>query len=237
MDDLTRALLYASLAGAALPLGALIARFERIRPDWLEQEFRHAVVAFGGGALLAAVGLVLAPEGAARLAPWPMLACLLAGGVVFMAIDRLIEARGGAAAQLIAALADFVPEALALGAMLATGEPAGLLLALLIALQNLPEGFNAYREVKAHARMPPGLLLLGFALLAALGPLAAWAGYELLDDRPEALGAVMLFAAGGILYLTFEDIAPEARLDRRWAPPLGAVCGFGLGLIGHALTG
>ncbi len=36
----------------------------------------------------------------------------------------------------------------------------------------------------------------------------------------------MFFAAGGILYLTFEDIAPAAPLKGRWAPPLGAVAGF-----------
>jgi ZIP family zinc transporter len=45
----------------------------------------------------------------------------------------------------------------------------------------------------------------------------------------------MLFAAGGILYLTFEDIAPQAHLARRWAPALGAVAGFMLGLLGQML--
>ena len=45
----------------------------------------------------------------------------------------------------------------------------------------------------------------------------------------------MLFASGGILYLIFEDIAPQARLERRWSPPLGAVAGFVLGLVGHLL--
>ena len=45
----------------------------------------------------------------------------------------------------------------------------------------------------------------------------------------------MLFAAGGILYLTFEDIAPQARLERHWAPPIGAVCGFALALLGEML--
>jgi len=47
---------------------------------------------------------------------------------------------------------------------------------------------------------------------------------------------VMLFSAGGILYLTFEDIASQAKLDRRFAPPMGAVLGFTLGLIGHLIT-
>ena len=41
----------------------------------------------------------------------------------------------------------------------------------------------------------------------------------------------MLFAAGGILYLTFQDIAPQSRLERRWRPPLGAVLGFALSVL------
>jgi ZIP family zinc transporter len=47
----------------------------------------------------------------------------------------------------------------------------------------------------------------------------------------------MLFAAGGILYLIFEDIAPQAALRNRHAPPLGAVAGFLLGLAGQLMTG
>ena len=42
---------------------------------------------------------------------------------------------------------------------------------------------------------------------------------------------------GGILYLIFQDIAPQSRLDRHWAPPLGAIFGFAVGLTGHALMG
>jgi len=56
-----------------------------------------------------------------------------------------------------------------------------------------------------------------------------------LRETSAALGAMMLFAAGGILYLTFEDIAPQAHLARRWAPALGAVAGFMLGLLGQIL--
>ena len=50
-------------AGLAMPVGALLARAEHIRPHWLENEVRHGIVAFGGGALLSAVALVLVPEG------------------------------------------------------------------------------------------------------------------------------------------------------------------------------
>ena len=140
------------------------------------------------------------------------------------------------AAQLIAMLLDFVPESMAMGAMLATGKAAGFLLAVLIALQNFPEGFNAYRELRAAGRHQSWVVLAFFCGLALLGPLAALAGHLWLRDVPWLLGFIMLFAAGGILYLTFQDIAPQARLDRHWAPPLGAVAGFMLGLLGAALV-
>lgn len=237
MSDLFLAALYATLAGAAIPLGGFVASVERIRPAWLENELRHSVIAFGGGVLFAAIALVLVPEGTAALSAPVALACFGAGGVFFFLIDRLIEKRGGAGAQLMAMLLDFVPEALALGATLATQRSVGLLLAVLIALQNFPEGFNAYRELRAAGRLQPATILASFCALVLLGPLVAAVGHVWLRDLHQPIGMVMLFAAGGIFYLIFEDIAPQAKLAYRWAPPLGAVGGFMLGMAGQALVG
>ncbi|MBK1698172.1 ZIP family metal transporter [Rhodovibrio salinarum] len=236
MTNLEQALLFATIAGAAMPLGALAAVRERLQSDWLEAEFRHSVIAFGGGVLLAAIALVLVPEGVRDLPPWACLAAFAAGGIIAFIADRAIERRGGAAAQLMAMLLDFVPEALAMGAMLAQRSQAGVLLALLIGLQNLPEGFNAYRELQATRRHNPAMLIAAFVLLVPLGPAAAWIGMTVLEAHPYALSMIMLFAAGGILYLTFQDIAPQVRLDRHWAPPLGAVGGFLLGLAGSFIV-
>jgi ZIP family zinc transporter len=222
-------------AGAAIAAGGFVARIERIRPKWLEQEFRHSVIAFGGGALLSAVALVLVPEGSHTLSP-PLVAVSLAfGGIAFMGLDILLVKRRTPASQLAAVVSDFVPEALALGAAVASGEQTGPLLALLIGLQNLPEGFNAYRELRERAGVRPGKILAVFSVMAFLGPLAGLAGLYVLSRYPALVSAVMLFAAGGILYLTFQDIAPQARLEKHWAPPLGAVAGFLLGLIGQML--
>jgi len=58
-------------------------------------------------------------------------------------------------------------------------------------------------------------------------------GWTFGSGYPAVLGAVMLFAAGGILYLLFQDIAPQARLERHWAPALGAVAGFAAGMLGN----
>lgn len=235
MDSLPLSLCLSLIAGGAIPFGAFLASIERIRPNWLEDEIRHSVIAFGGGVLLAAVSLVLVPEGIAVLSLVWIVICFGAGGVVFFLVDWQFAKRTGTTGQLIAMLLDFIPEAIALGAALSTGNSVAFLLAGLITLQNIPEGFNAYREIKSHGDHRPTALLAGFMALVIIGPVAAFIGHEFLSDSPEILGGVMLFAASGIIYLTFEDIAPQAVLKNHRAPPLGAVAGFLLGLVGAVL--
>ncbi len=191
------------LAGAAMPIGAAIAGFERIRPRWLETEVRHGVIAFGGGALLAAVALVLVPEGVKELNLLVVVSCFAGGGMAFMFLDMRLSASVTPASQLVAMLADFVPEALALGAAFVVSKSSGLLLAGIIALQNLPEGFNAYRELMAAPHYSKPQILGAFSLMALLGPMAGLLGYFVLSSHPQVVSGLMLFAAGGILYLIF----------------------------------
>lgn len=224
------------LAGLSMPLGAVLACVERIRPRWLEQEFRHSVIALGGGALLSAVALVLVPDGLEHLDTAPALFWFVLGGLIFLCIDVLLNHFKTSASQLVAMLADFVPESIALGATFALGGSNGLLLAMLIGLQNLPEGFNAFRELRHHTDYSARRIILVFALMALLGPVAAWLGYVWLADYPAVVSSIMLFAAGGILYSVFQDIAPQVKLARHWGPPMGAVLGFALGIAGHMLT-
>jgi len=226
------------LAGGAIPLGAVAACFEGLLPGWLDREFRHTVIAFGAGALLSAVALVLVPEGIAVLSvPW-VVACFGGGGVAFMLLDRRLARSKTRASQMVAMLSDFIPEAIALGAAFVSNAATAKLLALVMALQNLPEGFNAYREILDGGPVRRrGRMLAVFAALALLGPVCGLAGYHLLSDLPQVVAGVMLFGAGGIVYLVMQDLAPQARLERHWGPPLGAVAGFLLGVLGHMWVG
>ena len=79
--------------------------------------------------------------------------------------------------------------------------------------------------------------MLAFFLLAWLGPVAGLIGFFWLAQFPVIVAGVMIFAAGGILYLVFQDIAPQAVLKNRWAPAMGSVLGFLLGLVGQMLVG
>ncbi|WP_394168384.1 ZIP family metal transporter [Saccharospirillum alexandrii] len=237
MSDVIQIVALTLMAGIAMPLGASLAAIERISPHWLETEVRHGVIAFGGGALLSAVALVLVPEGVADLSIFTVAVCFTAGGALFMALDIWLAANKTPFNQLAAMLSDFVPEALALGATFTVSSEAGLLLAGIIALQNLPEGFNAYREISESTEYSQGRIIGAFTVMAFLGPVAGLIGYFLLAEYPGVVSGIMVFAAGGILYIVFQDIAPQARLRSHWAPPLGAVAGFLLGVIGHMLVG
>ena len=149
----------------------------------------------------------------------------------------MIQKAGNDGAQLAAMIADFLPETLAVGASFAIGDGRGRILAILIAAQNLPEAFNAFREMTRRASRSAGRVLAGFFALSTLGPLAGIIAHVWLAGLPIVIGGVMLFVAGGILYLTFQDIAPGVRLKKHWAPPFGAVGGFVIALAAQWLAG
>lgn len=239
MSELVSILIYTTLAGACIPLGGFLAKIERIRPNWVENELRHFVIAFGGGVLLSAVSLVLIPEGIAYLdnGAWLVALTVLAGGVTFFLVEKALARRKSEVPQLNAMLLDYLPESMALGGIFALGSGSGPLLALLIGLQNIPEGFNSYRELKVAKNFRNVRTLVFMSVLTLLGPLFGLLGWAFLTDYPALLGGIMLFATGGILYLIFQDIAPQSRLNHHWAPPLGAVIGFCFALLGKLLIG
>lgn len=236
MSPIVELLVLTALAGAAIPIGGLVASIEHIRPHWLEREFRHTVIAFGGGALISAVALVLIPEGIKTISTWESVLAFAAGGLFFWGLQVLLDRSESSASQLVAMLSDFIPEVIALGATIATGKSGAMLLALIIALQNLPEGFNSYREFISGG-MRKSKILWAFFAASLLGPILGAFGFWMLSDHPRVMGWMQVFAAAGILYLVFEDIAPQVPLKRSSFPSLGAVLGFLLGLLGKLLEG
>jgi ZIP family zinc transporter len=220
----------ASLAG-----GFLGAPADHLKPD-RERTFERSMAALGGGVLLGAVAFALLPEGIQTLSAGALSVTFLAGGIAFALIDSAIQRSGSPRAQFLALLSDFVPEAISLGAVFAHDRRMGMLLGGFIAAQNLPEGFNAFREMKEGGQNPK-MVLWTLAGCSLMGPLAAGIGLLFLQDAPLTTAAIMTFASGGILYLVFQDIAPQAHQARRWAPTLGAVVGMLIGALGHQWLG
>ena len=236
MDELLKIIVYTLCAGACIPLGGALAHVERIRPQWLENEFRHAIIAFGGGILVAAVALVLVPEGTDYVNQSGLnVFILLAGGIFFFLVEHLLGFQKREKPQFTAMLLDYIPESMALGGAFAVGAKSAPLLAVFIGLQNLPEGFNAFRELKTNAGTSGKRILGLMCLLIPIGPVIGVLGWIYFSENVMLLGATMLFASGGILYLIFQDIAPQSHMNRHWAPPLGAVLGFCVGMLGNDL--
>jgi ZIP family zinc transporter len=234
MSDIAQVILYSFVSGVTVILGGFLARLRLVPDSPTGREISHGVIAFGGGVLVAAVAFVLAPRSLELLSLGVLVPVFLLGVVSFLLLDRFIARRGGRAAQLMAMMMDFIPEAIALGAIFSTDRKTGLFLAVLIGLQNLPEAYNSFGDLRRSGFSPNKALwiLVPFSLA---GVAAAVAGYSFLSGHQVLVACLMVFSAGAILYIVFQDIAPLAKLRNHWTPATGAALGFLLGMIGEKI--
>lgn len=235
MNDTLKIAIFACAGGLPIVVGGLLANVLQKGNLKIRDGLNHWVIAFGGGALLSAIAFALVPQGSTQLSLAEMTTAFLLGTVVFMVIDMQIAKSGSELSQVLAMMMDSVPEGLALGASFAHNHGFGLVLAIFIGLQNLPEGFNSYPELRE--RMSTGKTLSLLVVLAMADVVAALCGEFFLAESPKIIAYIMIFAAGGILYLLFQDIAPLAKAKKSWIPATGASFGFILGMMGERLVG
>lgn len=236
MSQLTIIIIASWLAGFAAFGGGVIAWATDGANTDTKREVTHGIIAFGGGILIAAVAFALLPKAMVALSPVGLGATFCAGGLFFCVLDAHLSRSGDTKAQFLAMLMDFLPEALALGAVFGQDHRLGVLLAAFIGAQNLPEGFNAFREM-THVGIRSRVALMTLLAVSLLGPVAACTGYFFLQNQAKVTASIMTFAGGGIMYLIFQDIAPQSKIRKHWIPALGAVLGFAVGMIGKQLVG
>lgn len=237
MRQINEIIIYSLFAGITIFLGGLLARtFEKLISKEIKTYTLHWTIAFGGGILMAAIAFVLTPKAIETFSVMVMAVIFAAGAITFFLLDRSIAKRQGVLAQTMAMMMDFIPEAIALGATFIHNHRLGMLLAFFIGLQNLPESFNAYFDLRKSNQSSKKVLNI-FFVLSFFGVVAALTGRFLLINHEKLTQGIMLFAAGGILYLIFQDIAPLSKAEKRWEPALGAMLGFLLGMIGTKLLG
>ncbi len=231
------AVLLCAIAGASAYVGAFLGHLDEDAGGRLPESACNAITALGGGALIGAVGLMLVPHGLEAQPVWLAAITFLAGGGAALLVDRALNRSGTPASQLVALNLDFIPEAMIVGAVVSQNRPLAMFLAAVMVAQNLPEGFNAYREIRrSHAEFLRANILKLMLLCIVVGPLSAGVGFAFFTLDNQMLGMIMTFFAGGILYLVFQDIAPEAYKRGDWAPAFAAVSGFTVALVGSGLT-
>ena len=177
MSQLTIIIIASWLAGLAAFGGGVIAWATDGANTDTKREVTHGVIAFGGGILIAAVAFALLPKAMVALSPVGLGATFCAGGLLFCVFDAQLSRSGDTKAQFLALLMDFLPEALALGAVFGQDHRLGVLLAAFIGAQNLPEGFNAFREMTTVG-MRSRVALMTLLAVSLLGPVAACTGYQ-----------------------------------------------------------
>jgi ZIP family zinc transporter len=173
------------------------------------------------GIVLAVVGLELMPEALKADPPWVPLLAFVAGGAVFIGLDRTvhyIRGRSGGEGEHAGALGIFGGVSMDLfsdGVMIGTGtvvDPAlGLLLALGQMPADVPEGFAAVATMR-KAGIPRRRRLLLIASLAVPVLFGAALGFLALRGAPELITLSVLALTGGALSaVVVEEMVSEAH--------------------------
>jgi len=229
-------ILFSFLSGITVFIGALFSYYfeQNVQNKILKDRIIHFLVAFGTGIMLSAIAFVLLPKGMENLDILTSSSIFISGAIAFYFLDSYIQKSNTNISQVLAMLLDFIPESIALGALFVYDHEVGILLALFIGLQNLPESFNSYIDLRrSRFSIKSSLILLFF--LSFIGVIFSSLGYFFLDDKIEVTSGLMLFASGGILYLIFQDIAPSIKTKNSRFIAMGVNLGFVIGMFGEAL--
>lgn len=232
------AALWGLVSAGSLLVGAAIALI--VRPG---NRLVGLTIAFGGGALIAAVAYELVLEGFHASARWATLG-FAGGALAFYLGDLLIDRRGGhdrksmegvtnlseaASAIVLGTVLDGIPESFVIGASLRIDEAVPVAVVVGVFLSNLPESLSATTGLRQGGWNGRRLLGMWSAVVAA-SIVAAAVGWWLLGSMGGGGGAFALgFAAGALLVMLSDTLFPEAfELGGREAGLLSAL-GFALG--------
>ncbi len=221
--------------------GLLIALFR----SYLQKERSFsAVLGFSAGIMLSISIYSLLPEAFATASSiWGLLGLVL-GAVLIGIADLLIPhehlcSTDGENARFVRAsiMVGFgiaihnLPEGMAIGASFTSSQGFGFTIALLMALQNLPEGMAMACPLSKTNFC--GRRIVFSTMLAGL-PMGIGALFGVLIGQasPIALAISLGFAAGAMLFITFDELIPDAqRMQKGHSGTIGAVVGVILGII------
>ncbi|MGI6038020.1 MAG: ZIP family metal transporter [Limnochordia bacterium] len=178
---------------------------------------------FAGGIMLAIVFAELMPEAIAETNLLIAMIGFVLGVASLLVLDELMPhvhhggghdgdaklTKMGYMLGLGIALHNF-PEGLAIGAGFVFESSLGIGLAIVLALHNIPEGIAMAAPLAAGGVGIRRVILLTFLAGIPVG-IGAWLGALLGGISPIALSLALAFAGGAMLYISFDELLPEAH--------------------------
>lgn len=224
------AVVWGVIAASPLFVGAVLALVRVWPPRWL-----GIVLGFGAGALMASIAFELWQEGLNRGGLLPLVIGVALGAMAYFLAARILAARtaksggaNGGGSLAVGSLLDGIPEQLVLGIGLATGEPVSVALVVAILVSNLPESIGSAADLLAAGMRRSRVLALWVGVgVAVVCALATVAGFLLSDSASDPLRAgISGFAAGALLVMLVDSMAPEAQSKAKEVTGLATVLGF-----------
>ena len=191
------------------------------------------LTAFGAGILISAAIFEMVIEAEKSIGIISTLLFFILGAIIFTIADVIAVKKGGGADILIGIGLDTIHESLAIGASIAAGP--AFVIAILIGIQNIPEGIAAYKEMRtgktAFTNSKKALYAIG--VISIIPVILGLVGLFFLQGLHYIIGLILALSAGGIFYMLFYDMIPKSHKERKWLPTFGAVLGF---IIGFAIV-
>lgn len=183
-----------------------------------------SMVGFAAGIMASAAVFSLIVPGIEAGGLWRVMAGFVAGALIVFAFDVRLPELFRKAGQpppsrfvhqglLMAGTIALhnIPEGFAVGAGYASGQPGlGLILAVAIALQNVPEGTAVAAPLVAGGVRRSRSVLLA-TVSGLMEPIAAVAGFALIQYVGGFLPFALGLAAGAMLYAVSHDLLPESH--------------------------
>jgi ZIP family zinc transporter len=241
MNGALGAVVWGAIAASSLLVGALLAL--RARPS---DRIVGLVLAFGAGTLISAVAYELVPEEA--IDAIGVGAALAIGAVVYYLGDAYVSGMGGekrkdldadeaspsssgsGGAIVLGTILDGIPESLVLGIGLAVGGAISVAFLAAVFISNLPEAIAATVSLKA-AGTAQGAIYRMWIGIAAISALAAGVGYLIASALGSNGQLVQAFAAGALLTMIIDTMAPEAVEQGGKAAGLATILGFAVAAV------
>lgn len=199
--------LFVGLAvSGALVIGAAVGAFSN--PP---QRLVAVMLGFACGALITALAFdMFQPAFAAVGIPLAGTA-LMAGAVLFVTVQELINRYGGSKSTLISTIADGTPESLALGAALAGNTALSIIaFALSTLMSNLPESLGGAVDMKRRGRSEGFIVAAWTTIALGLAGVVFFSNLLFREVDESLLASIRAFAGGAVLASVASTMMPQA---------------------------